>query len=131
MNIVARARPSIARASARVGPGLATPLVPWSVISVFNDLDYCYWAWSCLFNEICDRHAPFREVKIRQQSLPWIMPQIRDLMNLHYKTLLKAKRLNNQELWWEYRVLRNRVTHKARVAESNCYTNLLYLRLLR
>ena len=26
MNIVARARPSITRASARVGPGLATPL---------------------------------------------------------------------------------------------------------
>ena len=30
MNIFARARPSIARASAQVGPGLATPLSPTS-----------------------------------------------------------------------------------------------------
>jgi hypothetical protein len=44
----------------------------WSDISVFDDPDDSYWAWSYLFKEICNRHAPNRRVKIRQQSLPWI-----------------------------------------------------------
>ena len=47
---------------------------PWSVITAFEDPDDSYWAWSYLFNEICNRHAPYRQVKIRQQSLPWITP---------------------------------------------------------
>ena len=96
----------------------------WAVISVFDDPDDSYWAWSHLFNEICDRHAPYRQVKIRQQSLPWITPQIRHLMNLRLKTFLKAKKSNSQELWSEYRSLRNRVTQEVRLSKSEYYTNL-------
>ena len=72
---------------------------PWAVISVFDDPDDSCWAWSYLFNEICDRHASYRQVKIKQQSLPWITPQIQHLMNLHLKMFLKAKKSNSQELW--------------------------------
>ena len=32
----------------------------------------CYWAWCHLFNSVCQRHAPYRKVKIRRNSLPWI-----------------------------------------------------------
>ena len=97
----------------------------WAVISVFDDPDDSYWAWSHqLFNEICDRHAPYRQVKIRQQSLPWITPQIRYLMNLHLKTFLEAKKSNSQELWSEYRSLRNRLTQEVRLSKSEYYTNL-------
>ena len=97
---------------------------PWAVISVFDDSDDSFWAWSYLFNEMCDRHAPYRQVKIRQQSLPWITPQIRHLMNLSLKTFLKAKKSNSQELWSEYRSLRNRVTQEVRLSKSEYYTNL-------
>ena len=64
---------------------------PWSVCEVFDDLDDCYWAWKHIFGEICNKHAPFREIKVRRQSLPWISPKIRHLMNVRYKTLLRAK----------------------------------------
>ena len=50
---------------------------PWSVCSIFDDPDDCYWAWSKIFEEIYDDHAPYREIKIRRVSLPWISPQIR------------------------------------------------------
>ena len=72
---------------------------PWSVCSVFDDPDDNYWAWSTIFSDICDRHAPKRQVKIRSQSLPWVTPQVRHLMNLRYKTLLKAQKTKNEELW--------------------------------
>ena len=45
-------------------------------------------------------------------------------MNLRYKTLLRAKMSNNQELWTKYRPLRNRVTHEVRVAKSRFYVDL-------
>ena len=62
---------------------------PWSVCSIFDDPDDVYWAWSHIFNNISERHAPHRRVKVRQNSLPWITPQIRHLMNLRYKTFLR------------------------------------------
>ena len=98
--------------------------VPWFVCSVFDDPDDCYWAWMHIFNDICNNHAPYREIKIRRQSLPWITPQIRHLMNLRYKTLLRAKRLNNQHLWAEYRSLRNTVTNQVRTAKTEFYMSL-------
>ena len=50
---------------------------PWSICSVFDDPDKTCWAWSHIFNNICQRHASHREVKVTQQSLTWITRQIR------------------------------------------------------
>ena len=97
---------------------------PWSVCEVFDDLDDCYWAWTHIYGQICDRHAPLREIKVRSQSLPWVTPQIRHLMNLRFNTLLKAKQSKNQELWAKYRSLRNRVTHDVRVVKCKFYNDL-------
>ncbi|KAL9952413.1 hypothetical protein ACROYT_G039663 [Oculina patagonica] len=96
----------------------------WSVCSAFDDPDDCYWAWSNIFNDICNRHAPYREVKIRSQSLPWITPQIRHTMNQRFKILLMARRTNNEELWKIYRELRNKVTLDVRKAKCKYYTEL-------
>ena len=72
---------------------------PWSLCSVFDDPGDCYWAWQNIFNDICDNNAPFREVKLRQHSLPWITPQIRHKMYKRFQTLLKAKASNYPVLW--------------------------------
>ena len=92
--------------------------------SVFDDMEDVYWAWGHIFNNICNKHAPYRQVKIRQNSLPWITPQIRHLMNLRYKTFLKAKKLQSQELFAEYRKFRNSITHEVRVSKTMYYTDL-------
>ena len=94
---------------------------PWSVGSIFHDPDDCYWAWSKIFNEVCDIHAPFREIKIRKHSLPWVTSQIRHLMNRRYKTLLCARKRNCNILWSEYRSLRNQITSEVRRAKSKYF----------
>ena len=73
-------------------------LAPWSVCPSFDDPDDCYWAWQHIFNDICNKHAPYREIKLRRQSLPWITPQIRHKMNLRFKTLGRAKESNEPDL---------------------------------
>ena len=94
--------------------------------SVFDDPDDSYWAWVTIFNGICDRHAPRRQVKLRSQSLPWVTRQIRHLMNLRYKTLLTARETKNDELWIQYQGLRNCVTEEVRSAKCSYYSDLFY-----
>ena len=48
-------------------------MAPWSVCKVFDDPDDCYWAWTHIFGQICNKHAPLREIKVRRQSLPWVI----------------------------------------------------------
>ncbi|PFX17833.1 putative RNA-directed DNA polymerase from transposon BS [Stylophora pistillata] len=97
---------------------------PWSVCSVFNDPDDCYWAWLRIFKDICQVHAPYREVKIRSVSVPWITPQIQHLTNKRFKMLKMAQRLGDPNLWAEYRELRNRVTREVRLSKSRYYLEL-------
>ena len=56
------------------------------------------------------------------ESLSWVTPQILHLLNLPYKTLLNARKTKNDELWSQYRGLRNRVTEEVRRAK--CYSDL-------
>ena len=97
---------------------------PWSVCLIFDDPDDCYWAWSKIFEEICDDHVPYREIKIRRVSLPWISPQIRHKMNLRYKSYKKAKRSDDAVLWSEYRKIKNKITSEVRRAKANYYRGL-------
>ena len=86
--------------------------------------DDSYWAWVTIFNGIHDRHAPRRQVKIRDQSLPRVTPRIRHLVSLRYKTLLKARKPKNDELWTQYRGLKNWATEEVRRAKCSYYSYL-------
>ena len=44
--------------------------VPFYVASVFDDADDVQWAWQNLFDNICNHHAPWKQVKIRRTSAP-------------------------------------------------------------
>ena len=52
------------------------------VASVFDDPDDKRWAWSKIFLEVSDRHAPLKHFKIRSSSLAWIKNTICFRINL-------------------------------------------------
>ena len=54
---------------------------PFHVATVFDDKYDILWAWKQLFKGICGTHAPYREVKVRSQSSPWINSAQRLKMN--------------------------------------------------
>ena len=60
-------------------------LAPFHVASVFDDPDDKLWAWNKGFLDVCDQHAPLKDVKVRSSSLPWITNSIRLKINLRYK----------------------------------------------
>ena len=66
---------------------------PFQVCEVFDDPTDVYYAWNLLFTELCNEHAPLKQIKVRSNSLPWITKEIRITMNQRYKTLKRACQL--------------------------------------
>lgn len=97
---------------------------PWSVCSAFDSPDDSYWAWLQIFTDISIKHAPYRDVKLRRVSLPWINAKIKHMMNLRLKLLRNAKQTNNPATWTNYRRLRNQITADIREAKCQYYQKL-------
>ena len=78
-----------------------------------------YYAWNLLFTELCNEHAPLKQIKVCSNSLPWITKEIRITRNQKYNTLKRARQLNDPLLRDDYKRLRNKVstmTNKAKAA---------------
>ena len=97
---------------------------PFQVCEVFDDPTDVYYSWNPLFTELCNEHAPFKQIKVRSNSLPWITKEIRTTMNHRYKALKKARELNDPLIWDDYRRLRNKVSTMTKKAKADYYSNL-------
>ena len=63
---------------------------PFHIASIFDDPDDNLWVWQYLFNDLCDKLAPWKNVKIRSISAPWMTSDIRLKMNRRYKLFKEA-----------------------------------------
>ena len=63
-------------------------------------------------------------MKVRSNSLPWITKEIRITMIQRYKTLKRARQLNDPLLWDDYRRLRNKVSTMTKMPKADHYSNL-------
>ena len=88
--------------------------VPLPLISrsSFDDVDSSWDTFKILFNDVANSHAPTMKVRLRSREIPWVTPDIRQLMierNVIHKKAIKT----NKELYWsEFKRLRNLVTLK-------------------
>ncbi|CAH3131705.1 unnamed protein product [Pocillopora meandrina] len=78
---------------------------PWSVVEVFDDGDDKLHAFDLLFNEILDRHAPIRSIKVRGKPNPCITEEIRELMKSRNVWPKTARRTNDPHAWSTYKTL--------------------------
>ena len=91
---------------------------PWSVVEVFDDGDDKLHAFDLLFNEILDRHAPIRSIKVRGKPNPCITEEIRELMKSRNVWRKTARRTNDPHAWSTYKNLKHQVRKSIRAAES-------------
>ena len=97
---------------------------PFHIASLFDDPDDVLWAWQSLFVDICDEHAPWKEVKIRSRSAPWITNEIRHKINKRYKLFKAAVTEKCPELWQNYKQARNEVTAALRKAKASYFERM-------
>ena len=91
--------------------------VPWNKIETFEDVDDCLYAFHQLFEQIVDRHAPVKKVKIRSRPNPFITPEIRELMRARDKWKKLAHRSNDPLAWAGFRNYKREVKREIRIAE--------------
>ena len=46
-------------------------MVPWCIVNCFDDIDDSLYAFNPLFNEVLNKHAPIKKVKIRGGPSPY------------------------------------------------------------
>ena len=77
-----------------------------------------------IFTQIIDEVAPFKEIRIKTRTEPWINNEILEQMHERDKTLYKSNQdKENTELRDSYKNQRNAVTSTVRQAKANYFCN--------
>ncbi|CAB4024022.1 Hypothetical predicted protein, partial [Paramuricea clavata] len=95
--------------------------LPWEMVYQFGDPNLCWQVWKSLLLDALNRHAPLRHKRIRNNPVPWINPQIKELMrkrDYHKKKAIKYDSESQSEL---YKTLRNEVNINMRKAKSKYF----------
>jgi len=50
--------------------------VNWYLIDDIPDIDTAASAWSSLFTDVADRHAPIKKLRVKGSSAPWLTPEL-------------------------------------------------------
>ena len=84
--------------------------IPFHILEIFDQKDDALRGWEQLFKDVCNAHPPFKGVKVRSMSAPWINNTIRHKMNRRFKLFKEASRTKDPSKWAAYNKLRNETT---------------------
>ena len=99
--------------------------INWSDVENVVDIDDSAKNWEAMILSVINNHMPLRTKRMRKQCSPWLNESIFNLMKERDKVKKKAIVKQSNELWTEYRRLRNRVTYAIKKAKKQHYTNKL------
>ena len=94
--------------------------IPWDILELDNTPNDAWQSFKDLFLTAADEHAPVVARRVRGRSVPWLTPEIKDLMHQRDHQHKKAISTNKELHWSNYKRLRNAVNTKMR-KEKCCY----------
>ena len=79
--------------------------VPMSLVDIFDDAEDKLFAFNFLFNDILDKHAPIKMMKICGRPNPYVTEEIRELMRTreNWKKIAK-KSTKIPYAWLQYKI---------------------------
>ena len=96
--------------------------VNWSNILLSTDVNYCLNEFICLFNAAVDVVAPFKEVRVRKDSNPWMNATILSGIKERDRLLSRFRKdRNNVSLYSDYCKIRNQVQRDVKMAKENYF----------
>jgi exonuclease III len=90
-----------------------------------TNVDNAWDIWFSNFMNICDKHAPMRECRVKDRCNPWITPEIIKMMYKRDYLHRKALANNDKSLWDEYKQIRNHITSFIKKAKYAHYDTLI------
>ena len=76
-----------------------------------NDVDDALCKWQTLFNEACDKHAPFKTKRIKGHLPEWVDNDFLALCKNRDYFYTKAHKTNDHDDWIKAKTIRNRVNN--------------------
>ena len=93
----------------------------WENVTQYENPNLCWQLWKSFYLQVLNRHAPFRRMRIRGNSLSWITPNIKNLMRARDFHKKKAAKFNSQLHWAEYKYIRNKVNSELYKAKKSYF----------
>ena len=82
----------------------------WSDITQYDDIDKKVEVLSNIITEVFNKHAPIKQKKVTKRKVPWVTENVKLLMKLRDRALIKFKHSRNTADWEEYKKMRNFTT---------------------
>jgi len=93
-------------------------IVPFHVISIFDDYDDHVDTFNALFTDIMDAHAPIKRGKIKARPNLFVTTEIHQLIKTWDQWHQSAIKSNDHLHWNAYRFFRQEVKHELRFAQK-------------
>ena len=97
--------------------------IPWETTVIQDNANTCWKIWKSFYLGVLDRHAPFRRVRIRGNSIPWVTSDIEKLMRLRDYHKKRAVKFNSQFHWDKFKETRNKLNSCLRTTKRNYFCN--------
>ena len=75
------------------------------------------------FTSILDKHAPFKKLRVKDRTTPWLTKELLTLFRERDKAWALARKTDNSLHWSLFRQLRNKCTITVKKAKSSFYTD--------
>ena len=85
--------------------------IDWEQVNCINDVDDALCKWQTLFNEACDKHAPFKTKRIKGHLPEWVDNDFLALCKDRDYFYAKAHKTNDKDDWKKAKTIRNRVNN--------------------
>ena len=90
--------------------------VPFHITSIFDDIDDQAWAFTKLFSDIANEHAPIKQFHIRGGQLPYMTPEWRRAIRHRNRLWNIYRKSKTEPNWLAYKRQRNLCTSLRRKA---------------
>ena len=97
----------------------------WWDLYQTEDVNLAVELFSDKLTGILDRLAPVKTIQTRNKYVPWLSQETKNLMQQRDQAQGRAASSNSQEDWKQFKKLRNQVTSRLRVEESNWQSSKL------
>ena len=99
--------------------------VNWYLIDDIPDIDTAASAWSSLFTDVADRHAPIKKLRVKGSSAPWLTPDLSTAMQEREFYHRKAIRSNSPSMWKKVKKLKSPVNKQLSERKANYFRDLI------
>lgn len=93
--------------------------IDWDIICSIDDVNEALEKWQTLFTEACEKHAPFKEKRIKGHLPEWINGDFLRLSKDRDYYYAKAHKTNDAEDWKKAKSLRNKVNNMRYYLKKN------------